>query len=50
MAEVAAGALAAEQVIMTGVEAGAAVAIAKPTQPLKASLNQITLPVDDTTV
>ncbi|TLD16375.1 uncharacterized protein PgNI_00625 [Pyricularia grisea] len=47
MAEVAAGALAAEQVIMTGIEAGAAVAVAKPTQPLKASLNQITIPVDD---
>jgi len=41
MAEIAAGVLAAEQVISTGVQAAAAVAIAKPTLPLKASLSQI---------
>lgn len=41
MAEVAAGALIAEQVIATGVEAAAAVAIAAPTMPLKVSLTQL---------
>lgn len=41
MAEIAAGAIVAEQVISTGVEAGAAVAVARPTQPLKVSLSQI---------
>lgn len=45
MAEVAAGALVAEQVVATGVEAGvAAVAIATPTQPLKVSLEQLAPP------
>jgi len=41
MAEVAAGALVAEQIVATGLEAGAAVAIATPTQPVKVSLMQI---------
>ena len=41
MAEIAAGALVAEQVVATGVEAAAAVAIARPTQPLQATLSQI---------
>lgn len=41
MAEVAAGALAVEQVVSTAAYAGAAVSVAKPTQPLKASLDQI---------
>ncbi|KAJ4403222.1 hypothetical protein N0V82_010682 [Gnomoniopsis sp. IMI 355080] len=41
MAEIAAGALVAEQVVSTSLEAGAAVSIAKPTQPLKATLSQI---------
>lgn len=41
MAEVAAGALVAEQIVATGVEVGAAVAVAAPTQPLKVSLTQL---------
>ncbi|PSR79724.1 hypothetical protein BD289DRAFT_375150 [Coniella lustricola] len=41
MAEIAAGAVVAEQVVSTGLELGAAAAIARPTQPLKASLSQI---------
>lgn len=41
MAEIAAGALVAEQVVATGVEAGAVVAVAQPTQPPKATLSQI---------
>ncbi|KAK3933559.1 putative kelch domain-containing protein [Diplogelasinospora grovesii] len=41
MAEIAAGALVAEQVVATGVEAAAAVAIARPTQPLRASLTRV---------
>ena len=41
MAEIAAGALVAEQVVSTGVETAAAVAIARPTQPLHATLSQI---------
>lgn len=41
MAEIAATALVAEQVVSTGLEAGAAVSIAKPTQPLQATLSQI---------
>ena len=44
MAEVAAGALVAEQVVATGVEAAAVVAIATPTQPLKVSLTQLAPP------
>lgn len=49
MAEIAAGALAVEQVVSTGIQAGAAVAVAKPAQPFKASLNQIaTSPAEDT--
>ncbi|KAF9875922.1 kelch domain-containing protein [Colletotrichum karsti] len=48
MAEVVAGAVVAEQVVSTGLEAGAAVALARPTQPLKVSLSQIaTTPEDD---
>lgn len=41
MAEVVAGAVVAEQVVSTGLEAGAAVAVARPTQPLKVTLSQI---------
>lgn len=41
MAGIAAAALAVEQVVATGLEAGAAVVIAKPSQPLKVSLTQI---------
>lgn len=41
MAEIAAGALIAEQVVATGLETAAAVAIASPTQPLKFSLAQL---------
>ena len=49
MAEIAAGALAVEQVVSTSIQAGAAVAVAKPAQPYKASLNQIaTSPAEDT--
>lgn len=50
MAELAAGALAVEQVVSTGIQAGAAVAVAKPAQPFKASLSRIaTSPAEDTT-
>lgn len=41
MAEIAAGALVVEQVVSTTLQAGAAVAVARPTHPLKASLTQI---------
>lgn len=48
MAEAVAGIVAAEQIISTGVEAGVAVALARPTQPLKATLSQIaTFSTDD---
>ncbi|KUI64872.1 Acyl-CoA-binding domain-containing protein 4 [Cytospora mali] len=48
MAEIAAGALVAEQVVATGLEAAAAASVARPTQPLKASLTQIaTSPAGD---
>lgn len=48
MAEIAAGAVVAEQVVSTGLEVGAAVAVARPSQPLKASLSQIaTSPAED---
>ncbi|KAK4664205.1 uncharacterized protein QC763_503550 [Podospora pseudopauciseta] len=47
MAGVVAAAIAAEQVIMTGVEAAAAVAIAAPTAPLKVSLVQLDKPEGD---
>ncbi|XXG95336.1 hypothetical protein Hte_001597 [Hypoxylon texense] len=40
MAEIAAGALAAEQVVSTGVEAGVAYSVARPTMPLQASFTQ----------
>ncbi|KAK3997911.1 hypothetical protein QBC44DRAFT_314652 [Cladorrhinum sp. PSN332] len=41
MAGVVAGAITAEQIIATGLEAAAAVVIAAPTQPLKVSLTQL---------
>ncbi|KAK4446484.1 hypothetical protein QBC34DRAFT_411301 [Podospora aff. communis PSN243] len=41
MAEIAAGALVAEQVVATGVEAAAVAAVAAPTQPLKVALSQL---------
>ncbi|KAF5020574.1 hypothetical protein F66182_7406 [Fusarium sp. NRRL 66182] len=41
MAEVAAGVIAAEQAISTGVEVGVAATVARPTQPLTAVLSQI---------
>ncbi|KAK4223682.1 hypothetical protein QBC38DRAFT_43847 [Podospora fimiseda] len=44
MAGVVAGAIAAEQIIATGLEAAAAVVIAAPTQPLKVSLTQLPKP------
>lgn len=50
MAEIAAGALVAEQVIATTLEGGAVVgiAVAKPTMPLKATFVQFgTAPRDD---
>ncbi|KAL8377238.1 hypothetical protein RB595_008086 [Gaeumannomyces hyphopodioides] len=50
MAEIAAGAIAAEQVVMTGVEAAAAVAVAKPTGPLKGTLSQVTVPLEQDTL
>jgi len=49
MAEVAASLLAAEQVVSTGVEAGVAASIAKPTVPLKASFSQIGSTSEDDT-
>lgn len=49
MAEIAVGVIAAEQVVSTGIEAGAAVAIAKPTHPLTVTLSRVaTAPADDT--
>ncbi|KAF3770598.1 hypothetical protein M406DRAFT_271856 [Cryphonectria parasitica EP155] len=42
MAELAAGALVAEQVVSTGLEVGAAASLARSTQPLRATLSQIT--------
>ncbi|KAI0007553.1 hypothetical protein F4779DRAFT_591290 [Xylariaceae sp. FL0662B] len=49
MAEVAAGVWAAEEVVSTGVQAGAAgYAVAKPTMPLKAVFTQIASSDDDT--
>ncbi|KAK7735343.1 hypothetical protein SLS53_007575 [Cytospora paraplurivora] len=51
MAEVAAGALAAEQVLATGLEAAAAASVARPTQPLSASLSRIaTSPAGDSSL
>ncbi|KAK2048062.1 kelch domain-containing protein [Colletotrichum somersetense] len=41
MAEVAVGAVVAEQIVSTGLEVGAAVTLARPTQPLKVSLSQV---------
>ncbi|KAI0173053.1 hypothetical protein GGR52DRAFT_541728 [Hypoxylon sp. FL1284] len=48
MAEIAAGALAAEQVVSTGVEAGVAYSVARPTMPLKATFTQIGSTSDST--
>jgi hypothetical protein len=49
MAEVAAGALAVEQVVSTGLQVGAAATVARPTQPITAVLSQIaSTPKDDT--
>ncbi|KAI0017975.1 hypothetical protein F4780DRAFT_562432 [Xylariomycetidae sp. FL0641] len=49
MAEVAAGLWAAEEVVSTGIQAGAAgYAVAKPTMPLKAAFKQIGATSDDT--
>ncbi|KAK3348686.1 hypothetical protein B0T25DRAFT_519080 [Lasiosphaeria hispida] len=47
MAEVAAGALVAEQIVATGVEVASAAAIAAPTQPLKVSLTQLANVTDE---
>jgi hypothetical protein len=47
MAGIAAAAIAAEQVIATGVEAAAAVAIAAPTLPLKISLTHLVNPAPE---
>lgn len=50
MAEIAAGAVVAEQVVATGLEGGAVLgyAVSKPTMPLKASFVQFgTAPKDD---
>ena len=48
MAEIAAAALVAEQVVSTSVEVGVAATLAKPTQPLHATLTQIaTTPTHD---
>ncbi|KAK1579898.1 kelch domain-containing protein [Colletotrichum navitas] len=41
MAEVAAGALVAEQIVSTSVEVGAVAVVARPTQPLKVTLSQV---------
>ena len=43
MAQAIAGAIAAEQILSTGVEAGAAAAVAQPTQLSKVSISQIKL-------
>ncbi|KAK4183551.1 hypothetical protein QBC35DRAFT_443201 [Podospora australis] len=48
MAGVVAAAIAVEQVVATGIEAAAAVAIAAPTQPLKVSLSQLVLQPEGT--
>lgn len=47
MAEIAAGALAVEQVVSTGVEAGVAYSVARPTMPLQASFTQLGSTSDD---
>jgi hypothetical protein len=49
MAEVAAAAIAAEQVVATGVEAAGVVAIAAPTLPLKISLTHLPAPATEPT-
>jgi len=41
MAEIAAGAIVAEQVVSTGVQVAALAAVAAPTQPLKVALSQL---------
>uniref|UniRef100_A0A8H7TV03 Uncharacterized protein n=1 Tax=Bionectria ochroleuca TaxID=29856 RepID=A0A8H7TV03_BIOOC len=51
MAEIAAGVIAVEQLVATGVEAAAAASIARPGQLTKASLNQIAIePSNQTSV
>ncbi|KAF4993232.1 hypothetical protein FGRMN_6596 [Fusarium graminum] len=51
MAEIAVGALAAEQVVSTGLEVGVATTVARPTQPITAVLSQIaSTPKDDTSL
>ncbi|TPX07461.1 uncharacterized protein E0L32_002069 [Thyridium curvatum] len=51
MAEAVAGAVVAEQIVSTGVEVGAAAAVARPTQPLKATLQKIaTIAAQDTSL
>lgn len=51
MAEIAAGAIAVEQLVATGVEAAAAASIARPGQLTKASLSQIAIePSNQTSV
>ncbi|KAH9886596.1 hypothetical protein F4778DRAFT_473525 [Xylariomycetidae sp. FL2044] len=47
MAEIAAGAIAAEQVVSTGIYAGTGYTVARPTMPLKASFSQIATTSDD---
>ncbi|KAI1775963.1 hypothetical protein F4818DRAFT_441239 [Hypoxylon cercidicola] len=47
MAAIAAGTLAAEQVVSTGVEVGVAYTVARPTMPLQASFTQIGSTSDD---
>ena len=41
MAEIAAGALVAEQIVSTGLEIGVAAAVAQPTQDLQATLTRL---------
>ena len=43
MAEVAVGAIVAEQIVSTTVQAGAVATIAKPTQPIEATFRQLTI-------
>lgn len=42
--------MAVEQVVMAGIEAAAAVAVAKPTGPLKGTLSRITVPLEQDTL
>lgn len=47
MAEAVAGAIVAEQIVSTGIEAGAVAAVARPTLPLKATLSPIPEPCQE---